>query len=445
MTSRQAIEPVHSGRRWPGRWRLPPSGLPEQLPGGWAVAAAITLVLLGLRAPQTFTHPQFWAEDGAVFFSEQFVVGIRAILDPYAGYLHLVPRLTAGLASSFSAVEAPAIYAGASVIVTIWAAATVATARLPHAWVMGAMLLLPPHAGEIFGTITNAQWVMAPALAMIVATPSPNGRAARINQLAFAVASGLSGPFSIFLVPVAVWRLWRARATRRVGHWPAIHPRDRRLWRARATRRERPDLFSATLSLVVFVTALVQASFIATDPVSAIGTHDAAYVGAGILDRWIGQLALGRRTASPLDLLCDGMLVIAAACAPIYSRKTFLRLFVFAGLFMGSTWLHFLSSPLDTFDGITAGDRYFYGPRLILLWALTVVLLRGRRPAILAAVVLSGIAVHYHQWRKPPLEIMPWREAAKAIDRGYAAKIVINPPIPADGDPWTVSVPGRAP
>ena len=48
---------------------------------------------------------------------------------------------------------------------------------------------------------------MAPALHLIAAAASPAGRLARANQVAFVALSGLSGPFSILIVPVWLWRV----------------------------------------------------------------------------------------------------------------------------------------------------------------------------------------------------------------------------------------------
>ena len=55
-------------------------------------------LVLYARMPDAFSHPQFWAEDGTIFFLDAHSGGWRALLDPYSGYLHLIPRAVAWLA-----------------------------------------------------------------------------------------------------------------------------------------------------------------------------------------------------------------------------------------------------------------------------------------------------------------------------------------------------------
>ncbi len=394
-------------RHWLSRWAT--------LGTGWLWAPAATLVLYSLRAPQTFLHPQLWAEDAVIFFSDQRRLGVRAFVVPYAGYLHAAPRLTAAAASLFSAVHLPAFYAWTSVAIALWTAATIATARLPFAWLLGAVLLLPPHAGEIFGTLTNVQWVMAPGLALSVAAPSPFGRGARISQLAFCLVAGLTGPFSVFLAPIGLWRWWQDR------------------W----------NPYSAALCAIVCGTAAIQAWVI----VSMSSPHGSILepwdLARTIIDRTIGQLAAGHRTIDVLDAIKDIVVVCAAVAALGSCRSTFASLFGFGAFFMGAVWLKFSDLSFHNLDGIETGDRYFYIPRLILLWAVIITAITSRRPsAILAVAALAMIALDFSQWRQPKLLVLPWKPLAEKIDRGEAVSITINP-ASSVSDGWTLVVPGK--
>ena len=58
--------------------------------------AAVTGLILVIHARAYLLDPSFWAEDLRVFWLGEFVHSIGGvILSPYAGYLHLVPRLVA--------------------------------------------------------------------------------------------------------------------------------------------------------------------------------------------------------------------------------------------------------------------------------------------------------------------------------------------------------------
>src|SRR5258708_13701706 len=63
-----------------------------------------------LRWPDAIANPQFWAEDGHVFFRDQIVYGFwGSLILPYHGYLNVIQRLVAALASLFPATYAPLI------------------------------------------------------------------------------------------------------------------------------------------------------------------------------------------------------------------------------------------------------------------------------------------------------------------------------------------------
>jgi hypothetical protein len=374
------------------------------------------VILLLWRVPQTVTAPRFWAEDGAIFFKEARLDGLASLVAPYAGYLHAVPRLVAWLWSCGSAVDAPAVYAGASVAVAAWSAATVGAARMPFAWLFGVALLCPPHSGEAFGTLTNVQWVMAPALALCIATPAPAGRWARLNQLAFCAASALSGPFSLFAAPLAAWRLWR----------------------------DRIDRHALALGAIVLAAAALQAWFLAREPSSGQGTGDPAGLAWTLLDRSLGQLATGHRLRNWRDLAFAALVATAAAAA--LARPEMRRLLGFVALELALTGLRFLHAPADTFDGIENADRYFLVPRVILLWAVLATLVSGRpRRVVLGAAALALILVHDRQWQRPPRPVLPWAVPAAALDRGEAARIPVAPLGPDGTAPWALDLPARTP
>ena len=53
---------------------------------------ALILALLVLHRPDAITKPQFWAEDGVVYFLGQITSsGIGIVFQPYAGYLQIAP------------------------------------------------------------------------------------------------------------------------------------------------------------------------------------------------------------------------------------------------------------------------------------------------------------------------------------------------------------------
>ena len=160
----------------------------------------VTVALLFARAPDAFRAPQFWAEDAVVFWVQQYEQGfLGSLLQPSAGYLHVVPRLIAALTDFLPYQMHPAAFVAGVAGAAGWTAATIAglALPLPLAASLGVAALLVVPGGETLTTPTTVQWIMAPALPLIAAAASPAGRFARANQVAFVALSGLSGPFSI--------------------------------------------------------------------------------------------------------------------------------------------------------------------------------------------------------------------------------------------------------
>src|SRR5215472_2407952 len=87
----------------------------------YAILFALVFLLLVFRRPDALTNPQFWAEDGVQFFFSQITRGTWASLfRPYAGYLHLIPRLVAAGASPLPARVAPLLYNFSALLIATW-------------------------------------------------------------------------------------------------------------------------------------------------------------------------------------------------------------------------------------------------------------------------------------------------------------------------------------
>lgn len=396
--------------------------LPERAgPGLVALATALAVALYLWRSGGSAIHPQFVAEDGRIFFTQSKLQGLGAIVTPYSGYLHLLPRLAAVAASGFSSARAPSLYLIFATAIVAWTAATTASAGCRHAWALAPVALLTPTDGEVFGTLTNVQWLVGPALALVTATATPAGRLARLNQLAFVALAGVTGPFSIFVAPTALWRLWD----------------------------ERHDRVAQRLCGLVLVGAAIQLGFVVfgAKPAPAEDAEGLLHFAVTLLDRWIGQAAHAGLTLRPAHARDVALLAAAAAVSAVAVPRPAVRLYAFAGLSLIATFVRFRADNAY-FDYPFAAERYFYGPRLVVLWTLVLCLMRLRLSSLagLVGVVLMLAAVD--PWIKAPFPRIPWAEPARAIDRGEAVRIVTNPS-PADdetSDAWTVTLaPRRGP
>src|SRR4029077_15424766 len=120
------------------------------------------LLIIYVRMPENFTRPQFWAEDGVVFFRLAHAIGARGLLTPVACYFMTMPWLVALGAELFSPQWAPWIYnyAGAGLALFAVYLATTPTPDLPLKPLLALAIVTVPPGGEILGALANSMWLM---------------------------------------------------------------------------------------------------------------------------------------------------------------------------------------------------------------------------------------------------------------------------------------------
>ncbi len=182
------------------------------------VVAVSAACLLFFRASLRLQYAALHHEDGQIFLSQAHNMGLAAFVQPYAGYLHLIPRIIAALLEPFPVIAAPALYAIAALLVHMAMLAPALSARLE--WiipgqmlraVLFALLCLMPPMWEVLGNIANLIFVGGISLLLLMLSDDPRSDAGRVGELAAVAALGLSGPLIVFFVP---WFVWRWRRTR---------------------------------------------------------------------------------------------------------------------------------------------------------------------------------------------------------------------------------------
>lgn len=387
-------------------------------------ALAALAPLFFLRKPHALTTPQLWAEDGSIFLVQAEVLGARAFTEHYMGYLHTLPRIVAAIAPRLlDPAWWPLFYNGVAFGVWLLVASRIFSPRLAlpgKPWLVLALVAVP-HSGEVMFNITNLQWITALALALqpMLAPPRTDGER-RIDLVVLALL-GLTGPFAVVLFPLYVWR------------W--LHE---------------PDDGSLAPMLVVAGAAALQAWFIHTAGPRfehqdlALRAWPAIEIIARRLIVWplLGQdLATNLPPAAVGGIgvaLIGGLLGWALRPHPLQLARgqiaTALALLTAAALYR--------SRP-DTWDGdnLVFADRYFYLPRVLLVWLL--VLEFDALPRLVAHVArgacLAIALVHAPSYITPPPTDYEWAKHVEPIRRGTPAKI---PTLPEN---WTFEYPGRTP
>jgi hypothetical protein len=199
-------------------------------PGSSILVAALIVIgttVAFLRLPADGRNA-LWAEDGSVFITGALNGGrFDDLFTPYAGYLHIVPRLIAGFVTlivPFDLVPLAVGLAACAVISTVATAVFLllvprvpsTTARLT-VWLL--IVALPVGGIETNASIANSHWYLIAGAFVALATRQDRPWSLALST-ALVVSAALSDPLTLILVPLAAARV--AAAEHRREWVPAI-------------------------------------------------------------------------------------------------------------------------------------------------------------------------------------------------------------------------------
>lgn len=388
------------------------------------VAAAI---LLALRKPWALHTPQLWAEDGAVHLHDVDLWGWHALLMPYRGYLHVLPKLIAWLAEHIADVAYwPGIYNWSAFLFTLVVASRMLSPRLDlpgRPWLALAVVLVP-NSGEVFLNITNLHWIADLLLVQQFLLARPTTTAQRVGDYLLIVLAGLSDPSALIFLPLFAYRAWRERDADRVialalvAACAGVQFYFLRVAGLRADGDMPPFHLYAFLQVVG--TRLIVWPF--------FGRHL-----AGSAPAWVNGMA------APLLLLA----ILVWAARPDPRRAQRLRL-IAAWLLIGFAcvyrirpdgWPQKWQVPLND---LIFEEPYFFAARILLLWLVIAEFAAAQRPIRWLARVacLSAVLLEIPFYHLDAPENLHWAEHCAPIRRGEIADIPILPN-------WVLHYPGR--
>ncbi len=368
----------------------------------------LAMAIVACRKFDALANPQFWAEDGAEFFIQADLSGWRSLFMPYAGYYHLVPRLIALASAGLPAAWVPAIYsyvswAAIGLLVVHTCSARLALPAKP--WLALAAVLVA-HNNEVFLCLANLQWPLALVLIQVLCFEEPVTTGQRVRDGMTVVLLGLTGPFVIFFLPLFALRAWRRRT-----------------------------YFSWALAGTAALAATIQlCSLAAQAPTGEPGGLPGVFFPLWLAVRSIDGAFLGLRLSAQLS----PSLAIAAAAVLLAGLGALLRLdrahrstqWMFGlalTLLLAAVAFKFRHQPTQL-SGFENGERYFYVPRVLLLWLAALATIapgwRGRAAqAFLAAGLLAGLA----RFISPALPDLDWPAQARQLDQGGPTLLRLNP------------------
>jgi hypothetical protein len=382
----------------------------------WLIFAGMVLLfgaLLFLRKPDALLNPQLWAEDGTVFLNQNEEFGIAAWWHPYAGYLHLVPRLVAAVGARLDPCDLPAFY-NLTCFIGTWAVAVSLLSRrvaVPGRFWLALAFVLVPHTGEVFFQLCNVQWVLALFLVrQLLLEPAATRTQLVADSTVLALVS-FTGPFCIVLWPLFAWRTWR-------------HRTQRATW---------VELGIVTVAAMAHVIANRIAPF---DHPPANGGLDPLQIAAFVGQRISGVLLLGWGGAATLGFgvrVGFGCALALTVVALVYgSRRSVVApaivvLVVAAGLLLGSTLIRggrgFYTEPQ-----LEMGDRYLFLPRVLLCWTAIAATAGLARAKWLPGVLMTAaIAVNVPHFVVPTAIDYRWHDYCHLLKDGHPAEIPTLP------------------
>jgi hypothetical protein len=403
-----------------------------------------TLVLLMLAAAaivfahrvDAFTNPQFYAEDGARWFSDAYNLGpLHALGLALAGYFQVVSRLGPVIAAPFGVANQPLVYNICGLLIQIAPVFFFLSSRfetvVPNFWMrlMLSLVYLLMPADELNVTITSAPFHLAILATLVVIAPAPKQWYWKVFDVSTALLCGMSGPFAYILLPItALCYLVRRRRFTLVLLAVFALTLAAQLYASRLSPRPSGADVGASLSnLLLIVSDRIILAGIFAEP-----GHRHVFL-AG---HWHGTVFAA--------LVC-----LAALAVVLYAaRKACLELRLFGLTALGIVAAS-LVSPLVSFTSnewlvlatSESGGRYFFMARVA--WVVTLILAGSRLPRVWmkrSAWIAGGVAFAsgLTTWAYTPFINFDWPQEAHAIQTatpGTKLTLPINP-----GGPWAVDV-----
>lgn len=396
--------------------------------------------MMAWKAQDSMMNPQFWAEDSLIFFKEQLPVHYPLVFRPYAGYLHLIPRLGAWISSFAGVVRAPLAYniiAAAVVTTAIFFSIQRLSRYIPWVIVLAAFMLTPTS-GEILGSLTNVHWFTQIALAVLCLDRKYQaGPGMTYVRIAAILAMGLSGPFSIFVLIVAIVSLATAKSMAQFG--PSVLASYARAFLV--TR-------DWTALCALAVCAIVQSVMIVTHPLSTVlgaptisGLHDMIVLALTSITE-LGPIHTFAESVVPSKIwfVLEALMLAAIVSSRLSSSHKILMVMLMA---MASIEMISASlvKPTDVLKAFGAGDRYFYLFKVVfwlVAWsACAGTVSHGQRrhvtTAVLMAMGLVAVA-NPNLLRRQSLQNLHWDEQAHSLATPGEHVVPVNPA------PWTMTI-----
>ncbi len=394
---------------------------------GWWLQATVFLVSVLLvisRRPDAVTNPQFWAEDGTLWYAQAHNLGGWKILfQPVAGYFCTVPRLAAALAQLVPLAAAPLLFNLIAIFFQVLPVNFFLSSRfasvgtLPTRLLLGFLYLAVPNSFDVNANITNVQWHLALLMCLVVIAEPATSLWWRCFDVSLIVLGSLSGPFAILLWPLAAvaWG-WKRREK-----WTLVL----------LLTLAGGALLQVIALLRTGSAARVQGGLGASPVLFAKILASQIFVGA-----LVGRNNLPYRHSYTLHAVLITVAGMAALAYALLRARWELKLFVvFASVILAAALLNPMADPPKWPALLTAwGVRYWLLPMVAFVATLLWMAAGNRNPRTVrfiavAALLLMSVGI-VREWRYPAFVDLHFGAYARQfsdLPKGSSLDIPLNP------------------
>ncbi|MBR0646881.1 hypothetical protein [Plastoroseomonas hellenica] len=390
----------------------------------------ISVLLVYSRRPDAFLNAQFWAEDGLCWYREAHAMRwFESLIKTQNGYYQTTARTVGLLAQAVELRHAPLFFNVIGLFFQTLPVLILCSARgreiIPSraGRLLASFLYLAlPGSAEVHVNVTNIQWHLALSALILLMLPEGEGWR-RWADLGLVILSGLSGPFAVMLLPIALVAFW----LRRTRHSAAL---------------------AGVLAVCCAVQGLAMFDSMAADRAPAPRGASLLWFARIVCTQVLAQAVAGTATdllqwagtpppammALPAMLLAAALTVLALLRGPVPLKL----LIIFAAMVLAAS----LASPQISMDREQwpalalgpDGSRYSFFP--LIAWIAVIgwlavgpvtVPLRVVGLALMAALMMVAIP---RSWALPPFEDFGFARHAEAFTAaapGTAVQIPINP------------------
>jgi len=391
----------------------------------WLTLAACAILVVS-RRPAALFHAQFWAEGGKVWYAQAYNTGpLVTLFHTYAGTFSLLTRIAGSLSLLVPLMFVPLFLNIFALLCQLLPLVMINSSRLKHlmpyrflAIAVSLLYVGIPNSDEVFIDLANIQWHLAIVAFLVLIAGNGQSKKWQVFDIGVLLATGLTGPLGLVLLPVAAIIWWSKRTADNMYKLLALIitaiPQLFSLFVINAGSRVNAQPYASGLKFLKMLTGQI--------------------ITGGVL----GEKHVGMFYNHPLTMIIILIILIYVIAYVAIKGPAWLKLAnLYAGLIIALMLVSLKPyKGFDVWNALTypgGGQRYWYIPIFVWLVTLFWLALRGNKALKLLGVIgmLLFLSVGMPQnWKLDSYSDFHFSAYVKefnSLKPGQSLKIPINP------------------